>query len=117
MKGTTMQYEIAQQSTINVQQDIRIPVAFQRDLEHAVTILKEGGCQTVFLFGSLVQGTYHAASDIDLAIEGCPKGAFFALYSRLYMELDTLVDLVDLDTIGDPLVESLRKHGRLYRVG
>jgi predicted nucleotidyltransferase len=88
-----------------------------QDLDHAIAILKSGGCTAIFLFGSAVQGTRTPESDLDIAVEGCPKGQFFSLYSRLYMEIDTLVDLVDLDTPGDPFVESLKARGRLYRVG
>lgn len=77
------------------------------DLRRAVDILKDAGCKRVFMFGSHANGTANATSDIDLAIEGCPQGQFFRLLSHLYMELDTLVDLINLDNKQDPFVRHL----------
>ncbi len=90
--------------------------SFQPDIDRAVAILKAGGCSEVFLFGSLAEGRAHEHSDIDLAVRGCPPGAFFHLYGKLLGELEHPVDLVKLDT-ADPFAQFLLEHGELLRVG
>lgn len=92
-----------------------IPEAFQRDLERAVKILKDGGCAEVFLFGSLVKGGGREDSDVDLAVRGCPTGSFFRLYGELMSALDHRVDLVDLDS-ANPFTEYLVQKGALLQL-
>jgi predicted nucleotidyltransferase len=93
-----------------------IPEAMQRDIEHATMILKTGGCQSVFLFGSAATGTMHADSDLDLAVRGCPPQQFFHLLGRLLSDLEHAVDLVDLD-VPSPFVEFLLTKGKLVQLG
>lgn len=96
---------------------LTISETLQRDLACAVRILKEeGGCSAVYLFGSGTAGTFHDHSDIDLAVQGCPKERFFWLFGRLLCELERPVDLVDLDA-PDPFVQMLHASGSLRRVG
>jgi predicted nucleotidyltransferase len=52
------------------------------DVENATKLLKDEGCEAVFLFGSLVTGRIHDNSDIDIGIKGYPTGKFFRLYSK-----------------------------------
>ncbi len=96
--------------------DIVIPEAFRADIERAVAILREGGCSEVYLFGSLAEGCSREGSDIDLAVRGCPTGAFFPLFGKLMGELKHRVDLVRLDT-PDPFAKFLLQQGGLLRVG
>lgn len=96
--------------------DQPIPAAIQQDVARAVAILKAGGCSAVFLFGSGAAGTITDRSDIDLAVQGCPKNRFFQLLGRLLCELERPVDLVDLDA-PDPFVQFLQDGGELRRVG
>lgn len=96
--------------------DITLPEAFQRDIDRAVRILKEAGCTEIFLFGSLAEGAAKEASDIDLAVRGCPRGHFFRLWGKLAWELDHPVDLVKLDA-DDPFALYLQKERDLVRVG
>ena len=88
----------------------------QKDLQLAVQILKDAGCLEVYLFGSRATGKSRDQSDIDLAIRGCPEGKFFRLVGQLYMELDTRVDLVDLDNQEDPFARRLVASGELVPV-
>ena len=88
----------------------------QKDLQQAVQILKDAGCSGVYLFGSHATGKSHTQSDIDLAIQGCPQGQFFRLVGQLYMEIDTKVDLVDLDNKDDPFVRRLIATGELIPI-
>ncbi|MFZ0545126.1 MAG: nucleotidyltransferase domain-containing protein, partial [Candidatus Promineifilaceae bacterium] len=69
-------------------QTVQIAQPFKKDIQKAVKILKEAGCDEVFLFGSLLSQDYHETSDIDLAVLGCPQGKFFYLLGRLLLELD-----------------------------
>ncbi len=91
------------------------PEIYQRDLHHAVTILKEAGCTHVFLFGSIAAGEIRDGSDIDLAIRGCPKGSFFHLLGKLVLELNHSVDLVNLDR-QDAFARYLEKEGGLVQI-
>jgi predicted nucleotidyltransferase len=95
---------------------ITLPETIQPDVEQAVAILKEGGCRAVYLFGSAARGDFTEDSDLDLAVEGCPAGAFFSLYGKLMMTLRRPVDLVDLDTKDDPFIAYLLTQGGLYRM-
>ncbi|MBE2223486.1 MAG: nucleotidyltransferase domain-containing protein [Anaerolineae bacterium] len=90
--------------------------AYQKDLQQAIQILKNAGCSAIYLFGSHAIGKAHEQSDIDLAIQGCPQGQFFSIVGKLYMELDTRVDLVDLDNESDPFARRLTVSGELVPV-
>jgi len=97
-------------------EEVQFPESYQRNIRRAVEILKGAGCTDIFLFGSLATGKARDRSDIDLAIRGCPKGAFFYLLGRLLLELDYPVDLVNLDR-QDAFARYLEKEGELLRVG
>lgn len=94
---------------------LSFPDSLRRDLERAVQILKDVGCEQVFVFGSVAEGRFDQDSDIDLAVMGCPPGTFFAVYGKLIMELEHPVDLVDLD-MAQPFTEYLRSKGTLQRI-
>ncbi len=88
----------------------------QRDLQRAITILKEGGCKSIFLFGSASTGNMHTRSDLDFAVHGCPPQNFFALLAHLLTDLEHPVDLVDLD-LPSPFVEALLRSDKLVQLG
>jgi predicted nucleotidyltransferase len=77
--------------------ELNIPVKYRNDIELAINLLKNEGCQSIYLFGSLVTGKVHDNSDIDIGIKGLPPEKFFKAYSKLYMNLDNEIDLVDFD--------------------
>jgi predicted nucleotidyltransferase len=74
-----------------------IPENYQEDIKKATNLLRKEGCKTVYLFGSMVTGKIHEKSDIDIGIKGLPPEKFFKAYSKLYMNLDNEIDLVDFD--------------------
>jgi predicted nucleotidyltransferase len=80
----------------------KIPVSHRRDIEKAVRILEDAGCEEVYLFGSIADGSVTPRSDIDIA-------------ARLMMQLDHPVDLVSLEE-GDRFARMLQEEGRLRRV-
>ncbi|PDW05105.1 nucleotidyltransferase family protein [Candidatus Viridilinea mediisalina] len=92
------------------------PADVARNLARAVAILKAGGCQEVYLFGSTATGTRHVGSDLDFAVRGCPPHAFFQLLGQLLSELEHPVDLVDLD-LSSPFVEALLSSEELVYLG
>jgi predicted nucleotidyltransferase len=57
--------------------ELNIPLKYRQDIENATNLLKNEGCQSIFLFGSLVTGKIRDDSDIDIGIKGLPKGKFF----------------------------------------
>ncbi len=96
--------------------DLNIPQKYRQDVENATKFLKNEGCGSVFLFGSLVTGKVHDDSDIDIGVKGYPTGNFFRLYSRLYFDFDTKIDLIDFDTNGD-LYDVLNEIGEIVQIG
>jgi len=58
------------------------PKAYRADIERAVQILREGGCQEVHVFGSVAEGRIRKGSDLNLAVRGCPPRNFFPLLGR-----------------------------------
>ena len=95
---------------------LNIPQKYQRDIEIAINILKNEGCQSIYLFGSLVTGKSHGESDIDIGIKGLPKGKFFEVYSRLYFDLENNIDLVNFDTNFD-FYSMLDRIGEVIQIG
>jgi predicted nucleotidyltransferase len=77
--------------------ELNIPMKYQKDIEIAKNLLKKEGCQSVYLFGSMVTGKIHQNSDIDIGIKGLPPGTFFHVYAKLDDSLSADVDLVDFD--------------------
>jgi predicted nucleotidyltransferase len=95
---------------------LNIPEKYQRDIEIAINILKNEGCQSIYLFGSLVTGKSHNESDIDIGIKGLPKGKFFEVYSRLYFDLESNIDLVNFDANSD-FYSMLDRIGEVIQIG
>ena len=94
---------------------LELPPSYQADIQRAAHLLKTAGCSQVFLFGSLATGQTSAASDIDLAVRGCPRGRFFALYGQLMLELNHPIDLVNLDR-PEAFARFLIQHGELQEI-
>jgi uncharacterized protein len=66
-------------------------------------LLIERGATKVVLFGSLVSGDTHEASDIDLAVEGLPPDVYFDTLGALLMASPCGVDLVRLEEAPESL--------------
>jgi len=93
-----------------------IPPKYQRDIEIAKNLLKNEGCQSIYLFGSLVTGKHHDNSDIDIGIKGLPKGKFFATCAKVYFALNNDIDIVDFDN-NDELYSLLNRLGEVVEIG
>jgi predicted nucleotidyltransferase len=94
----------------------KIPEKYQEDIKKAANLLKNEGCKTVYLFGSMVTGKIHQNSDIDIGIKGLPAENFFKVYSKLYMNLDNEIDLVDFD-YDNRFFALLERLGELVEIG
>jgi predicted nucleotidyltransferase len=79
----------------------KIPEKYQKDIKKAADLLKNEGCKSIFLFGSMVTGKIHQNSDIDIGIMGLPPKRFFKVYAYLDKELSNKIDLVDFDLYKD----------------
>jgi len=93
-----------------------IPQKYQEDIEKASIFLKNEGCKTVFLFGSMVTGKICENSDIDLGVKGLPPEKFFSVYSKLYMNLNNDFHLVDFDCEND-FFTLLERQGEVVEIG
>jgi len=93
-----------------------IPQKYRKDVEVARNLLKNEGCQSIYLFGSLVTGKDHDNSDIDIGIKGLPKGKFFATCAKVYFALDNDVDIVDFDS-NDEFYSLLNRLGEVVEIG
>jgi predicted nucleotidyltransferase len=94
----------------------KIPERYKEDIKKSYKYLKEYGCKSIYLFGSLVTGKIHDNSDIDIGIKGLPSEKFIEAYSYLYFNLDNNFDLVDFD-FSYELFSLLNRLGEVIEIG
>ena len=94
----------------------KIPEKYRFDIEKATLCLKEEGCTSIFLFGSLATGKYSDSSDIDLGIMGLPPQKYIRTYSKLNNIMENEFDLVDFDENND-LYNLLNSIGEVVEIG
>ncbi len=76
---------------------------------------KDSDIELVILFGSLAVGNYTAESDIDLAIkknEPLSEKQKMRLIEQIALITGRAVDLVDLSSVGEPLLGQILKYGQ-----
>lgn len=76
--------------------------------------------ELAILFGSYAKGTENSQSDVDLGIQLISGKAMTANEKLNYLStlqelLKTNVDLIDLKTVGQPLLSEIMKHGKLLK--
>ena len=96
--------------------ELIIPEKYRNDIETAANLLKNEGCQSIYLFGSLAIGESHDQSDIDIGIRGMPKGKFFAACAKVYFAIDNDIDIIDFDVNSD-FYSMLVNIGELIQIG
>ena len=96
--------------------ELNIPSEYQKDIEVATNLLKNEGCQSIFLFGSMVTGKIHQNSDIDIGIKGLPPEKFFHVYAKLDNNLSNEVDLIDFDE-NNKFYNLLNSLGEVMEIG
>jgi len=82
-----------------------------KKVSKAVEYLKSIGCKEIFLFGSLVDGTFNEDSDIDLAATGISARVYFKALVDLPRIIDHKVDLVILDYTSKEFERKIRNRG------
>ena len=92
------------------------PEKYQEDIKKASILLKKEGCEEIYLFGSMVTGSLHQNSDIDIGIRGLPAKKYFRVYVSLDKELSNKVDLVDFDLNKD-FFDLLSSLGEIAKIG
>jgi predicted nucleotidyltransferase len=92
-----------------------LPEKYQKDIDKAIQILKNEGCNEIFIFGSLVTGALHENSDIDFAVNGLPEDKYFKVMGKLMLELENSFDLIDLDEKDNRFVQVISK-GALMKI-
>jgi predicted nucleotidyltransferase len=95
--------------------ELDIPQKYRKDIETAINLLKSEGCQSIYLFGSLVTGKSCDESDIDIGIKGLPKGKFFETCARVYFAMDNDIDIVDFDNNAD-FYDLLHRQGEVVEI-
>ena len=71
--------------------------------------------ELALLFGSVARGQAHAQSDIDLAVasrRALTAEQKIALIDALAERTGRPIDLIDLRTVGEPLLGQILRHGR-----
>jgi predicted nucleotidyltransferase len=96
--------------------ELNIPQKYRKDIDIATNFLKNEGCQSIYLFGSLVTGKIHQNSDIDIGIKGLPPEKFIRVYAKLDSNLSNIVDLVDFDE-NDKFYNLLNSLGEIVEIG
>ena len=96
--------------------ELNIPQKYRQDIDLATSLLKNEGCKSIYLFGSIITGKSHDGSDIDIGIKGLPKGKYFEACARVYFAVDNDIDIVDFDSNAD-LYSLLNRLGEVVEIG
>ena len=96
--------------------EVNVPLKYRQDIENVTHLLKTEGCESVFLFGSLVTGKIRDDSDIDIGIKGLPREKFLNLFGQLYFDFENKIDLVDFDSDPD-FYKMLDRIGEVVQIG
>jgi len=81
----------------------------------AETLLTQPDLELVILFGSAVTNRAQADSDVDLAVDAGHRLSVdekMALISALAQRMGRPVDLIDLRSVGEPLLGEILCHGK-----
>ena len=79
------------------------------------TLTRHGGLELAFVFGSVAQGKARVDSDLDIAVQAARPLSLqqkLALIGDLAEATGRPVDLIDLRTVGEPLLGQILGHGR-----
>ena len=94
-----------------------MPPSPPANFEHAIlaALRSQPDIRLAIVFGSLARGEAHAGSDLDLAVDvGHTLSASekITLISALAETTGRPVDLVDLQSVGEPLLGQILRHGK-----
>ena len=86
-----------------------------RIYEAAAVLKSRFGVRRVILFGSLAHDAWFMPdSDVDIAVEGLPSEDYWEAW-RVVEEIieERPVDLIELETAGEPLRQAIKRYGML----
>lgn len=93
--------------------DKTFPKDILQDIQTIEKILLHHGAAKVILYGSLARGDYHAASDIDICVEGLPDKNYFRAFAECMMQTQRSMSILDFaDTYGY-LRERILEEGKI----
>lgn len=78
------------------------------------TLERYSGLELAFVFGSVARGTVRDGSDLDIAVRAAQPLSFsqkMTLIGDLAEAMGRPVDLIDLRTVGEPLLGQILSHG------
>lgn len=78
-------------------------------------LAKHAGLELAFVFGSVAVGNEGPDSDVDVAVQAArplTAGQKMAMVGDLAAATGRAVDLIDLRTVGEPLLGQVLAHGR-----
>lgn len=84
----------------------------------AAVLANHPDIRVAIVFGSVARGSADQNSDVDVAIQAAePMNAEekLQLIGELAAATGRPVDLIDLSTVGEPLLGQILKHGRMIR--
>ena len=79
------------------------------------TLQAHGGIELAFVFGSVARGTARADSGLDIAVQATQvltAAQKMALIADLAQATGRADDLIDLRTVGEPLLGQILRHGQ-----
>ena len=79
------------------------------------TLARHTGLELAIVFGSVARNAQAAHSDVDLAIQAASPldvGLRMAMVAELAEATGRAIDLIDLRTVGEPLLGQILVHGR-----
>ncbi len=78
-------------------------------------LVKEFGATRIIVFGSILdKEAFDEASDIDIAVEGLRKPAYFTALARLMMSSRFEIDLKPVEDVNGAIKRSIEKGKVLY---
>ena len=87
----------------------------QKNKQYKQLLANENSVQLAIIFGSIAMGKETPESDLDIAIlEAKPMSIRrkYRLIEKLALKTGRSIDLIDLHTVGEPLLGQILKYGQ-----
>ncbi len=88
--------------------------AFSKAQKAAAFLAKKYNVDKVVLFGSLIKGSYHKGSDIDIAVAGLPPKYYFRAIAEAEELINAKVDLKPIEGCRGLIRDRIEKGLILY---
>lgn len=91
----------------------QLPQDFQDDIRVVTETLSRYGANRVILYGSLARGDAHAASDVDICVDGLPSEYFFRALGECLLYSEHSISVIDLQNSYGLLRDRILQEGLL----